>query len=137
MNNDLKSIILNNSISLNKIGSFNFAYAKDDALILISKLFNLGIPIIGGDILYFNETSYMYSGTENWSIDQRERESKEAYRDRSYLEAIKYISSFNLPENDSRKYVFEIVLDIPNEQRKEMFGDIFGFDKLDAFNSKF
>lgn len=130
MNINLKQILSNNAISLNSIGSFSFAYAKEDALILVAKLFVLGIPILGGEVLFSNtEQRFKFDGA--WGINREQNESDEDYLKKTYINTIIYISKFDVLD-DKKQYVFEITPAIPVDEWKEMFGDVFGFDKVDS-----
>ncbi len=129
MNQDIKKIILKNSISLNNIGSFNFAYKKNDALLLINELKKLNIAIIGGDVLYKSGDRYQYSYGDNWSVSKNSDMKIQSNIDASYDQSIIYILGYETSkiQNDT-DIVFELTLKIANW--KELFGDMFSIDNV-------
>lgn len=130
MNTTLKEIILTNAISLNSIGSFNFAYSKEDALVLAARLFVLGVPVLGGEVL-FSDTVQRFKFDGAWGVNREQNDSDEDYLKKTYLDTVIYISNFDISSED-KKYVFQVTSDIPADDWKEMFGDIFGFDKMSS-----
>lgn len=133
MENTLRNLFLKDGISLSPIGVFNFAYAKGDALWLVAQLTSLGISITGGDVLYFDDSKnrYKYFGTENWSHECAPNMTKDACVVEANSQAANYISSFCLREGDTRKIAFSLVVDISSNEWRDMFEDIFSFQKIE------
>lgn len=106
MNQEIQKKILKNSISLEKFGINDLAWAKKEAEDLIVSIMKDDIGILGGDVYIINagRLDPLY---DNWSCEVRMSESTEEYFSRSKAEALNYISKY--PISPKENVVFAII----------------------------
>lgn len=126
MTKELKNEIVENSISLDSLCVFSFAYKKEKALELIEVFRRNNVAILGGDVLFYNKDRYKFYGTDNWSIDKNmlilESENYGLYVDESCNIAKKYIENYK--ESDTET-VYTFTTNISAIKWKENFYDQF------------
>jgi hypothetical protein len=90
--------ILSNGIYLGVWGIRNWAFPREQALETIDKLQNIGVGILGGDILTPKEgkCSYTY---DNWHCDPNPLESKSDFIKRSADVSREYITNYIKSDN--------------------------------------
>lgn len=89
--------ILSVGRSLKDDGINNWGLTRNQALKAIDQLFNLKIPVLGGDLLKVinGRSNHTY---DNWSCDQNDGESDADYLVRSKTEAMQFINIY-VPES--------------------------------------
>ena len=92
--------------SLLPLGIDAYAFPKEQALNIISKLKSNHIPILGGDVYCLNN-GLITDGYDSWYCNLEAGETQQHHVERSYLVAKKYIESY--PENNIVKNLFSIV----------------------------
>ncbi len=126
MTKELKNKILNNSISLDSLCIFSFAYKKEKALELIEVFRKNNIAILGGDVLFYNKNRYKFYGTDNWYINKNisilESGNRQSYIEKSCDVAKKYIENYKEIEIET---VYTFTTSIPSYEWKENFYDLF------------
>ena len=95
--------------SLMELGIDAYAFPKQQALIIISKLKEKYVPILGGDVYCLNNR-LITDSYDSWSCNLEAGETQQHFVERSCLVAKKYIE--NYPENDIVKKLFSIVTEI-------------------------
>ena len=88
------------------LGINAYAFPKQQALIIISKLKEKNVPILGGDV-YCMKNSLIINNCDSWYCNFEARETQQNFVKRSCLLAKKYIE--NYPENNIGKKLFSIV----------------------------
>ena len=83
-----------------------YAFPKQQALIIISKLKEKYVPILGGDVYCLNNR-LITDSYDSWYCNLEAGETQQHFVERSCLVAKKYIE--NYPENDIVKKLFSIV----------------------------
>ena len=86
-----------------------YAFPKQQALIIISKLKEKYVPILGGDVYCLNNR-LITDSYDSWYCNLEAGETQQHFVERSCLVAKKYIE--NYPENDIVKKLFSIVTEI-------------------------
>lgn len=79
---------------LGELGVKNWALSKKDAQNAISALFEIGVPILGGDV-YYQKNSGIYPGTENWYHQRSSGETIQEFLIRSTEASRAYVMAFN------------------------------------------
>lgn len=88
------------------LGINAYAFPKQQALIIISKLKEKNVPILGGDV-YCMKNSLIINSCDSWYCNFEAGETQQNFVKRSCLLAKKYIE--NYLENDIGKKLFSIV----------------------------
>lgn len=92
---EYRALLTKNGISLLvPMGIEDVALNRGDALRAIEILRGSGYPILGGDV-YFRREEKIESAHANWYTKYHLHEDSDAYCNRSYDEAVKYIEGFN------------------------------------------
>lgn len=81
------------SISLESIGVDGIAYTKSEALRIAKEYYNLNIPILGGDVYFFNNGNIKPT-YDNWYCNRNNSETSYEYVARSYQVACDYIKKY-------------------------------------------
>lgn len=97
---------MKNYYSLMQLGIDAYAFPKQQALNIISKLKRNYIPILGGDVYCLNN-GLITDSYDSWYCNLETDETQQHFVERSYLVAKKYIESY--PENDIAKKLFSVV----------------------------
>lgn len=84
------------SISLESIGVDGIAYTKSEALRIAEEYYNSNIPILGGDVYFFNNGNIKPT-YDNWYCNRNNSETSYEYVARSYQVACDYIKKY--PDN--------------------------------------
>lgn len=84
------------SISLESIGVDGIAYIKSEALRIAEEYYNSNIPILGGDVYFFNNGNIKPT-YDNWYCNRNNSETSYEYVARSYQVACDYIKKY--PDN--------------------------------------
>ena len=92
--------------SLIQLGIDAYAFSKQQALNIISRLRKNHIPILGGDVYCFNN-GLIADSCDSWYCNLETGETQQQFVQRSCLVAEKYIESY--PENNIVKNLFSIV----------------------------
>ena len=95
--------------SLLPLGIDAYAFSKQQALNIISRLRKNHIPILGGDVYCFNN-GLITDSCDSWYCNLETGETQQQFVQRSCLVAEKYIESY--PENNIVKNLFSIVTEI-------------------------
>ena len=90
------------------LGIDAYAFPKQQALNIISRLRKNHIPILGGDVYCFNN-GLLTDSCDSWYCNLEIGETQQQFVQRSCLVAEKYIESY--PENDCVKNLFSIVIE--------------------------
>lgn len=98
----LEMVMMNDIFYLGELGIDAYAFPKQEALQLLRELRDDGIPILGGDVFYLNNSIIKVSD-DSWYCEQNEDEVKEDFVQRSYKIALNFIENYNV-------YGFEKVL---------------------------
>ena len=99
---------MENGYSLMSLGIDAYAFPKQQALNIISRLRKNHIPIPGGDVYCFNN-GLLTDSCDSWYCNLEIGETQQQFVQRSCLVAEKYIESY--PENDIVKNLFSIVIE--------------------------
>lgn len=105
----LKRTNVENGYSLMSLGIDAYAFPKQQALNIISRLRKNHIPILGGDVYCFNN-GLLTDSCDSWYCNLGIGETQQQFVQRSCLVAEKYIESY--PENNIVKNLFSIVTEI-------------------------
>ena len=89
--------ILSVGRSLEDAGICNWALNREDALVALAKLLEIGVAVLGGDV-YLVKGAFVDSNYDNWYCDQSERESDSAFVERSITMARSYIVNYRALE---------------------------------------
>jgi hypothetical protein len=81
-------------------GIKNWALRKEDALLAISSLADLGIPVMGGDV-YIMSGDGLKSSYDNWHINRRSEETDDEYLKRSIFLSLDYLYSCEAASGDA------------------------------------
>ncbi|HEY0425775.1 MAG TPA: Imm40 family immunity protein [Rhodopila sp.] len=100
--------ILSRGIDMEEFGSANWALCPEDALEALSKLHELGIPVLGGDV-WEKRDGHPSLTLDNWFSRPKTDEPFAGFLERSIAEARNYIRSYRPSGNV--EYLFEIVVD--------------------------
>lgn len=92
--------------SLMLLGIDAYAFPKEQALDIISKLKSNHIPILGGDVYCLNN-GLITDSYDSWYCNPETGETQQHFVERSYLVAKKYIESYL--ENDIVRNLFSVV----------------------------
>lgn len=92
--------------NLSELGINDVAYPKYEALRMISRFEEQGIPVLGGDVFLLKDNipSLTY---DNWYCDKNPQESNQEYVIRSCKKAYEYVSTYK--SDDSNKVLFTLV----------------------------
>lgn len=91
--------VLSVGLPLSGFGINNWGLTKEKALIAIQQLNELSIPILGGDVLKFENERWIHT-YDNWYCNQNFGESKEEFAIRSNQVAFQYINNYRHKEGD-------------------------------------
>ena len=83
--------------SLEDVGIRNWALNRGDALAALSKLAEIGIAVLGGDVYSVNGR-IVESNYDNWYCNRNEFESDLDFVERSIAAAKNYIANYQAPE---------------------------------------
>lgn len=92
--------------NLNVLGINNVAYSKCEALRMISRFEEQGIPVLGGDVFLLKDNAPILT-FDNWYCDKNPQESDQEYIIRSCKKAYEYVSNYD--SNDFNKVLFSLV----------------------------
>lgn len=84
------------SISLESIGVDGIAYTKSEALRIAEEYYNSNIPILGGDVYFFNNGNIKPT-YDNWYCNRNKSETSYEYVARSCQVTCDYIKKY--PDN--------------------------------------
>jgi hypothetical protein len=91
--------ILDTGIHLSNIDVNNWALTREQALAAISKLAELQVVILGGDV-YIKIADHFELTYDNWSIDRKNStETNVRYLDRSIKKSLDYITGYPVKDN--------------------------------------
>lgn len=92
--------------NLSELGINDVAYPKYEALRMISRFEEQGIPVLGGDVFLLKDNipSLTY---DNWYCDKNPQELNQEYVIRSCKKAYEYVSTYK--SDDSNKVLFTLV----------------------------
>ena len=100
--------ILSSGIDLEEFGSANWAIHWADALQAISKLHELGIPILGGDVWEIRD-GRPFLTRDNWFCRRLVDEPLQSFLERSVEVAKNYVRNYGSDLGD--RHLFELVID--------------------------
>ncbi|RII26466.1 MAG: hypothetical protein CXR30_16435 [Geobacter sp.] len=83
-----------------QIGINNWALTKEDALLVLDKLLEIQVPILGGDVYHKNGETF-HSNYDNWYCDQIEGELNSDYVTRSIDVARQYIINYQVETSNT------------------------------------
>lgn len=106
-------IMSRNGISLTKEGLGAWGHNRINSLIAIAELYNLKVPILGGDVCIMDDKGEFNLTYNNWYCDRNSDESTDNYAQRSCLAAESYIRNYHV-EDKQGSILFILVLDIPH-----------------------
>ncbi|BCS87119.1 Imm40 family immunity protein [Pseudodesulfovibrio sediminis] len=66
--------LLSTGVALHSSGISNWAFKKNQALIVLDEIRDIHVPILGGDVFLF-ENKLLVPAYENWSCDQLNKET--------------------------------------------------------------
>lgn len=112
MGKEISDDFIAKSIDLSALGVDDIALQKDDALDLIEYFKNNLIPILGGDVLEKNETTYQYN-YDNWAFPFSGALTNEESIRESCQKAFEYISTY-----PKKNCIFSIVIGKISEPAK-------------------
>ncbi|WP_321518487.1 Imm40 family immunity protein [uncultured Bacteroides sp.] len=115
-------IMLRNGISLTKEGLGAWGHNRINSLIAIAKLYNLKVPILGGDVCIMDDKGKFHLTYDNWYCNRNIDESSNDYAQRSCLAAESYIRKYHI-EDKQGTILFILVLDIPH--RTDFYKDYY------------
>ena len=115
-------IMSRNGISLIEEGLGAWGHDKINSLIAIAELYNLKVPILGGDVCIMDDKGESYLTYDNWYCDRNIDESNDDYAQRSCLAAESYIRKYHV-EDKQGNILFILVLDIPH--RRNFYKDYY------------
>ena len=95
-------------VSLESIGVKNWAFSKEDAIVVLDKYLELQIPILGGDVCVRSNEVIQYN-YDNWHCDKVPDESNIDFVNRSIAVARNYISNYKM--NNLENIFFAFVID--------------------------
>lgn len=107
------------AISLSNIGALEYAWLKEDALLLISKLPEKGLAVLGGDVVELTGHEAVRYTLDNWYLNKKPEWSWAEYVTRSGEYAEGYILSY--PQSAPRlkaDYAFVLVVATEEEYTK-------------------
>lgn len=99
---------MNNIFYLGELGIDAYAFPKQEALQLLHKLRDDGIPVLGGEVFYQNN-NLIKGSDDSWYCEQNKDEIKEDFVQRSYKIALNFIENYSV--YDLGKVLFCIVVD--------------------------
>jgi hypothetical protein len=100
--------ILSVGRSLEDVGVRNWALSREDALAALTKLTEIGIAVLGGDVYSVNG-KFVESNYDNWYCNCNELESNSDFVERSIGVARNYIVNYHAPDG---AVLFAMVPDI-------------------------
>lgn len=89
--------ILSVGRSLEDVGVRNWALSREDALVALTQLAEIGIAVLGGDVYSING-GFVESNYDNWYCNRDAHESDSAYVERSIAAARNYIVNYKAPD---------------------------------------
>jgi hypothetical protein len=100
--------LLSSGMDMQEFGSVNWAFRRADALEAASRFYELGIPILGGDVWEMRE-GRPFLTHDNWFCERLADEPLLSFVGKSVELTKDYIRSYSSDENG--KYLFELVID--------------------------
>ncbi|MDD5276208.1 MAG: Imm40 family immunity protein [Methylovulum sp.] len=89
--------ILSVGRSLEDVGVRNWALRREDALVALTKLAEIGVAVLGGDV-YSVSGGGVESNYDNWYCNRGKPESDSAFVERSIAAAMNYIANYRAEE---------------------------------------
>ena len=87
---------------------------KQDALKALNLYQELGISILGGDVLCIKNDGSIEYTSDSWHVDILENESRSQFLKRSVSESYSYISKYAPSSLSENSILFDIVPDLKN-----------------------
>jgi hypothetical protein len=106
--NEINSI-LGVGFPMDNIGTNNWALIREDAIEAVDKLGDIGVAILGGDVLRIDGENISYS-YDNWLCNRDDDESDLGFRNKSIAITKKYIADYKKSESC---FLFAIVPNAP------------------------
>jgi hypothetical protein len=100
--------ILSRGIDVEEFGSANWALHRVDALVALSELLELGVPVLGGDVWKIID-GRPFHNLDNWFCQRSVDEPFQSFLGRSVELAKNYIVNYGSGGSDT--HLFEIVVD--------------------------
>jgi hypothetical protein len=101
--------ILSVGYPMNGIGTNNWALAREDAINAIEKLGDIGVAILGGDVLCIEGENIRYS-YDNWLCNRDDDESDFDFKNKSIAISKNHITNYKKSESG---FLFAIVPKAP------------------------
>ena len=101
--------ILETGLSLELIGVKNRALPKEGAIIVLDRLYEMQIPVLGGDV-YEIANGVIQNNYDSWHCDKLLNESHSDFVSRTIGKAKEYIEDYNSDHPD--KIFFAFVLGV-------------------------
>ena len=107
MSKDYQTLLTERGIELSDLGFKESALRRADALQAIGLLQKDLIPILGGDVYYYQDSkkAFAYAG---WHCEPNAGEDIQAFSSRSCAKAAEYISQF--PDSAGKEPIFVLVI---------------------------
>ncbi|WP_419785787.1 Imm40 family immunity protein [Pseudodesulfovibrio sp.] len=119
--------LLSSGVALHSSGINNWAFKKNQALLVLDEIRKINVPILGGDVFLF-EDELLVPASENWFCDQLNKETYDEYVLRSINVAKSYIEKMQLngrvpyfvlvPESDFAVETDEILNELKEQWKK-------------------
>ena len=101
--------VLSSGMDMKEFGSANWALRRADALEAVSRLYELGVPILGGDVWEMRDGRPSLT-RDNWFYRRLEDEPLVSFLERSTELAKRHIRNYG--SNEDKEYLFELVPDV-------------------------
>jgi hypothetical protein len=98
---------------MDSIGTNNWALFREDAIDALKKFDDLGVAILGGDVLCIENGQIRYN-YDNWLCNRDIDESNFDFKVKSITISKKYIANYKKAESH---YLFAIIPDAPPSMR--------------------
>ena len=78
---------------ISPMGVNSVAFTKENALLIVKKIREENIPILGGDVCLISNGEIQYTA-DNWSFSKKDDETLRQFIERSYLGTIDYLTKY-------------------------------------------
>ncbi|MDU9007017.1 Imm40 family immunity protein [Sedimentitalea todarodis] len=92
---------------MSELGVHNWAFEKAEALEVISKLTELSVPILGGDV-YQKRGGEIRPAYDNWYCNMEDGETNSKFAMRSASQARRYVRLYSEPEKQKTLYALVV-----------------------------
>ena len=101
---------------LSPMGVNSVAFTKENALLIVKKIKQENIPILGGDVCLMSNGKIQYSN-DHWSYSKKDDETLRQYTERSYLATIDYLTKYG---EERISYFWKIPIRKQKKQKSEL-----------------